>query len=71
MLEEKKVVSNVCVSVNAVKARWTATIRGLGRLPHLEAILLLCCGQVRCTELNSTATMAKRAAETKGAIPAS
>lgn len=30
---------------------------------------MLCCGQVRCTELNSTTTMAKRAAETKGGYP--
>lgn len=46
-----------------------ADIRGLRRLQHLEAILLLCCGQVRCTELNSTTTMAKRAAETKEGYP--
>ncbi|KAG7481745.1 hypothetical protein JOB18_003809 [Solea senegalensis] len=37
-----------------------ADIRGLRRLQHLEAILLLCCGQVRCTELNSTTTMISR-----------
>lgn len=30
---------------------------------------MLCCGQVRCTELNSTTTMAKRAAETKEGYP--
>lgn len=46
-----------------------AYIRRLRRLQHLEAILLLCCGQVRCTELNSTTTMAKRAAETKEGYP--
>lgn len=46
-----------------------ADIRGLWRLQHLEAILLLCCGQVRCTKLNSTTTIAKRAAETKEGYP--
>lgn len=50
----------------AAKAWKKADIRGLRRLQHLEAILLLCCGQVRCIELNSNTTMAKRAAETKG-----
>lgn len=44
--------------------RRRAHIRRLWQL-HLEAILLLWCGQVRCTKLNSTTTMAKRATETK------
>lgn len=53
-----------------VSRSWSrADIRGLQRLQHLEAILLLCCGQVRCAELNSTTTMAKRATETKGGYP--
>lgn len=49
------------------KKNWNrrrAHIRRLWQL-HLEAILLLWCGQVRCTKLNSTTTMAKRATETK------
>lgn len=54
---------------NASRSWKKADIWRLRRLQHLEAILLLCCGQVRCTELNSTTTMAKRAAETKEGYP--
>lgn len=61
-----------CVSgkkKNSTRSWRRADIRGLRRLQHLEAILLLCCGQVRCSELNSTTTIAKRAAETKEGYP--
>lgn len=81
-MEITKNNSDLCVCTNswrpcvngekgklAAEAWEEADIRGIRRLQHLEAILLLCCGQVRCTELNSPATMAKRAAETKEGYP--
>lgn len=38
---------------NSSRSLKKANIRGIRRLQHLGAILLLYCGQVRCTELNS------------------